>query len=339
MTLRMPDGLHPVARPHGVGTDDYRCFLLDPHLTQDAFLTGTYVLPGNPNVVHHVILFRVRPDQVAAARGHGRRDPGRGLDLLRRHRPAGDSADLDDAPWLGAWAPGGTESVDRARVRRRRSRPGSQIIMQVHYNLLGGARPRPLRDPAPAGAAARAHLTPLDTMLLPAPVELPCRRRPRPTRRCATGTPRSPTCARGSAPVRQHRQPASTSCAAAQPEPVAGDLVHPAGHRSRRRSAASPVTCTCSAARSRSWSTPAPPGRGRSSTSRSGTSTTRAPSRSSRCTSTPGDTVKVTCQHVQWLRDRLPAFQGQPERYVVWGEGTTDEMCLGILQVAFDPAG
>ena len=49
-----------------------------------------------------------------------------------------------------------------------------------------------------------------------------------------------------------------------------------------------------------------------------------------------GDTVKVTCKHVQWLRDKLPSFKGQPERYVVWGEGTTDEMCLGMLQVAYD---
>jgi hypothetical protein len=47
----------------------------------------------------------------------------------------------------------------------------------------------------------------------------------------------------------------------------------------------------------------------------------------------PGDTVRVTCRHVQWLRDKLPSFEGQDERYVVWGEGTTDEMCLGILQV------
>jgi hypothetical protein len=43
--------------------------------------------------------------------------------------------------------------------------------------------------------------------------------------------------------------------------------------------------------------------------------------------------VKVTCKHVQWLRDKLPAFRGQPDRYVVWGEGTQDEMCLGILTV------
>ncbi|HEU5035496.1 MAG TPA: hypothetical protein VFT70_00715, partial [Nocardioides sp.] len=48
------------------------------------------------------------------------------------------------------------------------------------------------------------------------------------------------------------------------------------------------------------------------------------------------DKVRVTCVHQQWPRDRLPAFQGQQERYVVWGEGSTDEMCLGMLQVAFD---
>ncbi len=45
-----------------------------------------------------------------------------------------------------------------------------------------------------------------------------------------------------------------------------------------------------------------------------------------------GDTVRVTCQHQQWLRDKLPAFETQREdRYVIWAEGSTDEMCLGML--------
>jgi hypothetical protein len=45
----------------------------------------------------------------------------------------------------------------------------------------------------------------------------------------------------------------------------------------------------------------------------------------------PGDTVTVTCTHDQELRDLLPAFKGTTDRYVAWGEGTTDEMCLGIV--------
>jgi hypothetical protein len=47
----------------------------------------------------------------------------------------------------------------------------------------------------------------------------------------------------------------------------------------------------------------------------------------------PGDTLTVTCRHTQALRDQLPSFEGQPDKYVVWGEGTTDEMCLGLLLV------
>ena len=47
----------------------------------------------------------------------------------------------------------------------------------------------------------------------------------------------------------------------------------------------------------------------------------------------PGDTLKVTCRHEQSLRDQLPSFEGQPDKYVLWGDGTTDEMCLGIMLV------
>ena len=46
-----------------------------------------------------------------------------------------------------------------------------------------------------------------------------------------------------------------------------------------------------------------------------------------------GDTLRVRCRHDQALRDDLPAVEGQDERAVVWGDGTRDEMCLGILQV------
>ena len=45
----------------------------------------------------------------------------------------------------------------------------------------------------------------------------------------------------------------------------------------------------------------------------------------------PGAEVRVTCRHDPGLRSMLPALAGSPPRYVTWGEGTADEMCLGIL--------
>jgi hypothetical protein len=47
----------------------------------------------------------------------------------------------------------------------------------------------------------------------------------------------------------------------------------------------------------------------------------------------PGDVLRVRCKHDQALRDDVPELEEAPERYVVWGEGTTDEMCLGIVMV------
>ena len=47
----------------------------------------------------------------------------------------------------------------------------------------------------------------------------------------------------------------------------------------------------------------------------------------------PGEVVRVTCRHD--VHKRMHGEHGVPNvpRYVLWGEGSTDEMCLGILQV------
>ena len=123
LTLEMPEPYTPSA-PTGFGTDDYRCFLLDPKLAEDAFITGFNVLPGNPDVVHHVILFRVPPTSVDAGEELDEAYAGPGLDLLRRHRPRPRSSGIDDAPWLGAWAPGGSETVYGRRATASGARQG-----------------------------------------------------------------------------------------------------------------------------------------------------------------------------------------------------------------------
>jgi len=323
MSLRMESAYHPAA-PNGVGTDDYRCFVLDPHLTQDRFLTGTFVKPDNPDVVHHVILFRVDPDQVAAVKQLDAKDPGEGWTCF------GDSGlpnsnDLNDAPWLGAWAPGGQESVD-AKGYGVPLPAGSRIIMQVHYNLLAGSEPDRssalLRLASPA-----AHLTPISTMLLPAPVELPCRPGHTDSLLCDRTTSVADVVQRFG-PVGQtanwlnvlcgeQRDTEITTCTRTIQEPTTIRAV--AGHMHLL---------------GRSIKIQVNPGRPNARTVLD-IPTWDFDNQGARPVKpvhlAAGDTVRVTCRHDQRLRDLLPALKGQPDKYVLWGEGTTDEMCLGIL--------
>src|SRR5258707_866051 len=76
MALSMARPYTPVP-PNG-GTDEYRCFLMDPHLTQGAFVTGSQFLPQNAAIVHHAIFFRVNPADIDQAKSLDSLDPGDG---------------------------------------------------------------------------------------------------------------------------------------------------------------------------------------------------------------------------------------------------------------------
>ena len=94
--VRMPSSYTPSAP--GKGTDDYRCFLLDPELDEDAFITGLDVLPGNRDVVHHVILFRVPPESTGSAVQMDMGEEGPGWTCFGGSGVGGAGAALDDAP-------------------------------------------------------------------------------------------------------------------------------------------------------------------------------------------------------------------------------------------------
>jgi hypothetical protein len=325
-TIAMPGSYTPSA-PYGTGTDDYRCFLLDPGLDQDAWLTGTHVLPGDPDVVHHVILFQVPPSQVAAAEAKDAAEEdegwtcfgGTGLDRFQ---------DVDRSSWIGAWAPGGRESVVKPGFGVR-LRKGSRVVMQVHYNLLAGQQP----DTSAAQlrlAPAKRDYQALSTMLLPAPVELPCRPQHADGELCDR--------AAALADVRERfgaeGNTADLLYFLCGGKPRAGEV------QSCVRTLAEPMTIHGVAGHMHLL------GRSLEIEVNPGTPQARTildipvwdfDDQGSRPIEPLNleafEQVKVTCRHVQWLRDRLPSFEGQPDRYVVWGEGTTDEMCLGLLQV------
>jgi hypothetical protein len=65
ITLMPPKAYSPHAA--GGGIDDYHCFLLDPKLKQDAFVTAALIRPQRTGIVHHVILYEAAGAQTAAA--------------------------------------------------------------------------------------------------------------------------------------------------------------------------------------------------------------------------------------------------------------------------------
>src|SRR5262245_19456378 len=127
VTLAMPQAYAPAA-PSG-GNDEYRCFLVDPGLTATAYLTGSQFLQDNVDLVHHAIFFRIPPADVDKARAVDARTRGEGW------RCFGDAGIGGDDVWVAQWAPGTNEVLLRSGLGYELP-PGSQLVMQVHYNLL-----------------------------------------------------------------------------------------------------------------------------------------------------------------------------------------------------------
>jgi Copper type II ascorbate-dependent monooxygenase, C-terminal domain len=324
VALSLPRPYTPVA-PNG-GTDEYRCFLVDPGLTGAAFLTGSRFLPQNAAVVHHAIFFRVMPAQVPVARQVDAGSPGEGWTCF------GDAGIPGDAAWVAHWAPG----VGETGLAPDLGYPmpaGSQLIMQVHYNLLGAPRGTTVRDRSGIRLrfTGRTDVRPLETALLTAPVELPCaagETGPLCDREAAVrdvtrrfGVRSGGVAAALNGLCRDGRAPAAgpvQSCD--HPVPLSGTVYAVGGHMhllgrsiTVQLNPGTPGARTLLEVPAYNFDeqavTPLP----------------------EPVTVAAGDTLRVTCTHDAALRQRLPQLRNTPPRYVVWGEGTADEMCLGLV--------
>jgi hypothetical protein len=333
--LSMPRPYTP-APPNG-GTDEYRCFLLDPGITTRSFLTGSQFLPENPTIVHHAIFFRVLPGDVAQARQLDARDPGDGWTCFGGTGiGSGDPASRQlsgGGAWIAAWAPGGKESVLGNRTGYE-MRPGSQIVMQIHYNLLATAGRATGTDQS--GILLRitgntTGLRALQTTLLPAPVELPC-----------AANESGPLCDRDKAvlDVWQRFGPNSAAAVAGLSllcSPGGRPQPGPTQHCDRKVRTAGTIYAVAGHMHLLGHSikvelNPGTPG----ARVLLDVPVYNFDDQSARPVATPvtvkpGDTFRVTCTHDATLRQKLPQLKPLKPRYVVWGEGTSDEMCLGIV--------
>lgn len=121
----------PFTPAPSVGTDEYRCFLMDWPYDEKVWVTGYEVTPGS-DAVHHVIPFIIGPNDVEAYRELEAAGDGPGYPCFGG--PGGDIQTLIDTAWLGAWAPGTGASVTPAGSGIP-IRAGSAVVMQVHYNV------------------------------------------------------------------------------------------------------------------------------------------------------------------------------------------------------------
>jgi hypothetical protein len=338
-TLTMQDTNPYTPRAINGGTDDYHCTLVNPHVSQNSFIVSSQFFPGTGKSVaevHHAILFLVPPSLAKAAETAN--DRGKGWTCFGEPPVVGTGLkQFLSMPWLSAWAPGKGKDVLPATTGTPLPK-GSLIIMQVHYNLLAGdlpVHPHVELDTVPASASLRPTsiqpLVAIPNIPCPAGVTGPlCNR----TAELANLSKRfGPYITLFDAGVEQicGENPAdpptgvTTSCTWKVRQ--AGYIIRAAPHM-HLLGASLKITLN--------------PGTANATTvldvPNYDFNNQAAHNNTPWLKVAPGDKLQVTCTYNPKLAQELPALRSLPPHFVTWGDGTSDEMCLGLaVEVPLDP--
>ncbi|MCY0992068.1 hypothetical protein OV203_33325 [Nannocystis sp. ILAH1] len=121
-------GLDYTPQPAPGEQDEYRCFVVDPGITEDSFITGYDILPGDPRVVHHVSLFYLLDAEAeAAAAALDEADPEPGYRCF-------GAAGVQKSILYGVWVPGSGATLLPEGTGIFHG-AGRQVVVQVHYNV------------------------------------------------------------------------------------------------------------------------------------------------------------------------------------------------------------
>lgn len=332
--LKMAEAYTPTA-PEGGGTDEYRCQVIDPGLTKTAFLTGTQVTPENVALAHHAIVYAVPPRGAAAVHEQDAKTPGVGWQCFGGTGVPSAEVEEGEAAWVDTWAPGASETLFTQDVGFKLE-PGSLIVLQMHYNLLA-------TDGKPAGSdrsAVRLRLTDgtpqtreLDTFPLDAPTDLPC-----------AADESGPLCDRAAsiADVTKRFGPEVGGTADEQLEECGQSTPKPGNTQTCDQEVPAPMTLFAGFGHmhllGRAIKVELNPGKPNAKVvldvPQFDFDNQRMMKLPEPVEIGPGDTLRVTCTHDASLRKKLPQLSKLPPRYVVWGDGTSDEMCTGIMTVS-----
>ena len=110
--------------------DTYRCFVIPSDATEDKWVSAVQYLPGNKQVVHHVIAYI---DKTGASEQYDGKDGQPGYDCFGG---PGDGVSLDASSMLGGWAPGVRPRFLPDGIAMKIPK-GARIVLQVHYFTNG----------------------------------------------------------------------------------------------------------------------------------------------------------------------------------------------------------
>ncbi len=172
-------------------TNDYRCFVLDPHLTKAMYMTGFKVTPDQITEIHHAQIFHIDAAQAAEGvaqsgsdgrpgwscyAGPGLPDRGAYKKLAGAAGQAkvrrGDSSGFGQPGLVAGWVPGQDPVVepDNSGVLLQ---PGDALVLQVHYHY--DKAPKPDRTTVALQLSPGTDpVRPIDIINPIAPVEIPC---------------------------------------------------------------------------------------------------------------------------------------------------------------------
>jgi len=234
------------------------------------------------------------------------------------------------SPRLSAWAPGhGEDTLPKGTGIRLPA--GSLVIMQVHYNLLVGDKP--VKNTLELKTVpASVPLQPLNLDLMPAPPDIPCPAN-------ATG----PLCSRAASLANLGQRFGQSAVN------FVNTIEFVCGRNPQSPPAGTSTSCTWPVGRSGyivrvgahmhllgvSFTMVLNPGTPTQQTILNVPSYNfdyqKGYNLAHPIQVTAGDKVQVNCNYNPQLGQELPLLRKVPPHFVTWGDGSSDEMCLGLM--------
>lgn len=309
-------------------TDDYHCTVLDPHVSKRSYIISSQFHPGSVED-HHAALFLVPPSIAATARRN--HTVGTSWTCFGEAALPGTTlAQFLKSPFLSVWAPGhGADVMPNGTGIPLPA--GSLVIVQVHYNLLVGRNA--VKD------SLVLHTVPVTKAVLPlslglmlAPPDVPC-----PSR--VSG----PLCSRSASLADQGKRFGASAMeyVSGIEELCGNDPANPPVGVST--SCDWPITKNGFIMRTQAhmhllatgFTMVLDPGTPQQRTvldiPHYDFHNQKAYNLRTPIPVHQGETVRVTCTYDPMLAQELPGLRKVAPHFVTWGDGSTDEMCIGLM--------